>query len=106
MALKIRHLYSERSERWEVKLMGELDIDSSTALKERLSEILEEKTADVIVNAEDLEYIDSTGLGMLIGVIKQLKSKGKELIIVNPQDSVSKLFRITGLDKVFTLREE
>ena len=76
------------------------------ALKERLSEILEEKTADVIVNAEDLEYIDSTGLGMLIGVIKQLKTNGKELIIVNPQDSVSKLFRITGLDKVFTLREE
>ena len=106
MALKIRHLYSERSERWEVKLMGELDIDSSTTLKERLHEILEEKMADVIVNAEDLEYIDSTGLGMLIGVIKSLKSGNKELTIVYPQDSVSKLFRITGLDKVFSLSEE
>ncbi len=86
--------------------MGELDIDSSTTLKERLHEILEEKMADVIVNAEDLEYIDSTGLGMLIGVIKTLKSGNKELTIVNPQDSVTKLFRITGLDKVFSLREE
>ena len=106
MALKIRHLYSERSERWEVKLMGELDIESSTILKERLHEILDEQMADVIINAEDLEYIDSTGLGMLIGVIKTLKTRGKELTIVNPQTSVTKLFRITGLDKVFTLREE
>ncbi len=86
--------------------MGELDIESSTILKERLHEILDEQMADVIINAEDLEYIDSTGLGMLIGVIKTLKTRGKELTIVNPQTSVTKLFRITGLDKVFTLREE
>lgn len=106
MALKIRHLYSERSERWEVKLMGELDIETSAVLKERLGEILEEKMASIIINAEDLEYIDSTGLGMLISVIKTLKTSGKELVIVSPKDSVLKLFRITGLDKVFTLREE
>lgn len=106
MALKVRNLFSERNDRWEVKIIGEVDIHTSSELKEKLLEILEEKNRSIIINAEDLEYIDSTGLGMLISIVKRLKSSGMELILVNPRSNVSKLFTITGLDKVFTLREE
>ncbi|NLY72951.1 MAG: STAS domain-containing protein [Tissierellia bacterium] len=106
MAVKIRYLFSERSDRWEVKIIGEVDINTSTEVKEKLESILEEKQKSMIINAEELDYIDSTGLGMLIGIVKKLKQQDLELVLAKPQDSILKLFRITGLDKVIRIREE
>lgn len=106
MAVKIRYLFSERADRWEVKIMGEVDIHSSQEVKEKLAEILNEKEKSMIINAEELDYIDSTGLGMLIGIVKRLKEKDLNLTLVKLQPSVLKLFQITGLDKVIELRNE
>ncbi len=106
MAVKIRYLFSERADRWEVKIMGEVDIHSSQEVKEKLAEILNEKEKSMIINAEELDYIDSTGLGMLIGIVKRLKEKDLSLTLVKLQPSVLKLFQITGLDKVIELRNE
>ena len=68
--------------------------------------MLEQQNTSIIINAEELEYLDSTGLGMLIGVLKRLKSDENDLVIVNAKPSILKLFTITGLNKVFTLRDE
>lgn len=106
MAVKIRYLFSERADRWEVKIMGEVDIHSSQEVKEKLAEILNEKEKSMIINAEELDYIDSTGLGMLIGIVKRLKEKDLNLTLVKLQPNVLKLFQITGLDKVIELRNE
>ena len=106
MAVKVRYLFSERSDRWERKIIGEVDINTSSEVREKLESILEEKQKSMIINAEELDYIDSTGLGMLIGIVKKLKQLDLELILAKPQDSVLKLFRITGLDKVIRIREE
>lgn len=106
MAVKIRYLFSERADRWEVKIMGEVDIHSSQEVKEKLAEILNEKEKSMIINAEELDYIDSTGLGMLIGIVKRLKEKDLNLTLVKLQANVLKLFQITGLDKVIELRNE
>lgn len=106
MAVKIRYLFSERADRWEVKIMGEVDIHSSQEVKEKLNTILNEKEKSMIINAEELDYIDSTGLGMLIGIVKRLKEKDLDLTLVRLQPSVLKLFQITGLDKVIELRDE
>lgn len=86
--------------------MGEVDIHTSPEVKEKLEAILEEKEKSMIINAEELDYIDSTGLGMLIGIVKRLKKNDLELVLAKPQSSVLKLFRITGLDKVIRVREE
>ena len=53
------------------------------------------------INLENLEYIDSTGLGVMIGVLKKLKVGNKEIYIINPRSNVRKIFNITGLDKIF-----
>lgn len=106
MAVKIRYLFSERSDRWEVKIMGEVDINTSDEVRAKIESILEEKEKSMIINAEELDYIDSTGLGMLIGIVKRLKASGHELILAKPQASIVKLFRITGLDKIIRIREE
>ena len=106
MAVKIRYLFSERADRWEVKIMGEVDIHSSQEVKEKLTGILNEKEKSMIINGEEMDYIDSTGLGMLIGIVKRLKENNLDLTLVKLQPSVLKLFQITGLDKVIELREE
>jgi anti-sigma B factor antagonist len=86
--------------------MGEVDIHSTPEVKEKLELILDEREKGMIINAEELDYIDSTGLGMLIGIVKRLKQNDLELVLAKPQPSVLKLFRITGLDKVIRIREE
>ena len=53
------------------------------------------------INLSNLDYIDSTGLGVMIGVLKKIKSEEKEIYIINPKSNVKKIFTITGLDKIF-----
>ena len=55
------------------------------------------------INLENLDYIDSTGLGVMIGVLKKLKIDNKEIYILNPKNKVKKIFTITGLDKIFKM---
>ena len=72
-------------------------------MKESLSVINEENIKDVVINMQNLEYIDSTGLGILVGVLKRLKQKEKDIYILNTKPNVKKIFTITGLDKIFKL---
>ena len=51
----------------------------------------------------NLDYIDSTGLGVMIGVLKRIKVQNKEIYIESPKDNVKKIFSITGLDKIFKM---
>jgi len=90
---------------WRVSLSGEIDIYNSTELKTQLIELMKAHVADVHVDCKELEYIDSTGLGALVGVLKHVKSHGKEVHLYDVKANISKLFRITNLDKVFIMKE-
>ncbi|MEG1287682.1 MAG: STAS domain-containing protein [Clostridium sp.] len=86
---------------WNINLEGELDVSTADKLKEYLHSLIEEKVVDMKINLSNLEYIDSTGLGVMIGVLKKLRSDEKEIYIINPKSNVKKIFTITGLDKIF-----
>ncbi|MBS5788707.1 STAS domain-containing protein [Clostridioides mangenotii] len=88
---------------WDISLEGELDISSADKLKERLHNLLEKNMLDMKINLTDLDYIDSTGLGVMIGVLKKLKLNDKQIYISNPKSNVKKIFTITGLDKIFKM---
>ena len=103
MSLKIDVNFNKEKDNWNVALEGELDISSSTNLKENLSNITEDDVKDLIINMQNLDYIDSTGLGILVGVLKRLKQKQKDIYILNTKPNVKKIFTITGLDKIFKL---
>ncbi len=106
MPINIRHLYSNRNSRWEVKVIGEIDISTADEVKEKVNSLLDEREDSVLIDIADVDYIDSTGLGIFISLIKRLKSASKNLILLNPNRSIVKLFEITGLDQVFTLRRD
>lgn len=86
---------------WNVRIDGELDVAGADKVKEHLNGLIEDKPMDVKIDFTNLEYIDSTGLGALIGVLKRLKVNEKDIYIINARKNVKKIFTITGLDKIF-----
>lgn len=103
MSLSINVNFDKEQDIWDVNLDGEIDIYTANTLKEQLSVVSEDKISDIKINMQNLEYIDSTGLGILIGILKRLKQKDKDIYIVNIKPNVKKIFTITGLDKIFKL---
>lgn len=53
-----------------------------------------------MLHLEDLDYIDSTGLGVIIGTMGKMKEDNKQIILVNPKDNIKKLLSITNLDRI------
>lgn len=103
MSLMINKTYDETNKIWNVQLDGEVDIYTAGSLKDAFMKMLEENKENMRIDAEKLDYIDSTGLGVLIGVLKKLKEEEKNIIISNIKPSIKKLLNITGLDKIFVI---
>ncbi|MBW4827746.1 MAG: STAS domain-containing protein [Clostridiaceae bacterium] len=105
MALNVNANYDNERNIWIVKPAGEVDIYTSPKLKEKLLESLKEKETDLLIDGEKLDYIDSTGLGVLISILKKVKESENNIILINLKSNIRKLFDITGLDKVFIIKE-
>lgn len=105
MNLDITVSFDHVENAWVVKPVGEVDIYTSPKMKEVLTDSLKEKDVDILMDCDELEYVDSTGLGVLISVLKRVRESGNDIIIVNLKPNIRKLFDITGLDKVFIIKE-
>ena len=103
MSLKINTQYLSEKNMWYVEVAGEIDIYTGNRLKETLINLINEQNTDIKINCEELDYIDSTGLGVLIGALKRLKQDNKNIIIANAKANISKLLNITGLNKIFII---
>ena len=90
---------------WHVKLQGEVDIYNAAEIKKGLHELLDEHNADMSIDCLKLEYIDSTGLGALVAVLKKVKEANNKMYLTNVKPAALKLFEITDLDKVFIINE-
>lgn len=88
-----------------IAVSGEIDLMSAPDFKKRLYEAVGEGGTDVVLDCSELAYIDSTGLGILLGVLKRVRMTNHQVHICNLKESIRKLFRITGLDKAFILEE-
>lgn len=88
-----------------VALKGDLDIYTSPNFSKSILSEFEEENKDVVIDAESLDYIDSTGLGAFISVYKSVSEAGKDLKITKVKPNVKKIFVITELDKLFRIEE-
>jgi len=86
-----------------VTLEGEVDVYTAPSLKEELIKLLDSGCTSIIIDMEKVVFIDSSGLGVLVGALRRAREKGGAVRIVCTRDSVLKIFRITGLDKVFPI---
>ncbi len=86
-----------------IVVRGELDVYSAPRLREALVELVSEGHRKLIADLEGVEFLDSTGLGVLVGGLKRLRSNDGDLSLVCTQARVLKVFDITGLTGVFRI---
>ncbi|WP_226038207.1 anti-sigma factor antagonist [Aquibacillus saliphilus] len=86
-----------------VLLAGEIDAYTVPKLKEALLPLTERQNQLIEVNLEQVNYMDSTGLGVFISALKSTKQYKSELKLIRLQDKVKRLFEITGLDSIITI---
>ena len=84
-----------------VVLRGELDEHSAQSVRISLDEMFEgEGFNQVIIDLSELDFMDSTGIGVMLGRYKKLKSKNKPIFICNPSTHAEKIFKMTGLYEI------
>lgn len=84
---------------------GEVDVYTAPRLREKLVELVSKGKHEIVVDLEAVDFLDSTGLGVLVGGLKRLRSHEGDLSLVCTQQRILKVFEITGLTKVFTIYE-
>lgn len=89
----------------KIKLFGELDICTCEDFKKKIHTVIQNNLMDLKIDFENLNYIDSTGLGILVGALKETKKNNNSIYVYNLKENIKKLFVITGLDKLFTIEE-
>src|ERR1700738_2515505 len=88
-----------------VDVEGEIDVYTAPRLRELLIELVNGGHHQLIVNMEKVEFLDSTGLGVLVGGLKRVRAHDGSLDLVCTQERILKIFRITGLTKVFGIHD-
>src|SRR5256886_337135 len=84
---------------------GEVDVYTAPRFRERLIELVSEGKHRIVVDLEAVDFLDSTGLGVLVGGLKRLRSHDGDMILVCTQPRILKVFEITGLTKVFSIHD-
>ncbi len=99
MNLKLGHYDKDGIEVVDVE--GEIDIYTAPRLRELLTDLAGTNHYQLIVNLEKVGFLDSTGLGVLVGGLKRVRPHDGWLDLVCTQQRILKIFKITGLTKVF-----
>jgi anti-sigma B factor antagonist len=86
-----------------LEIGGEIDVYTAPRLRERLIEMVASGDKNIVVDLARVEFLDSTGLGVLVGAHRRLRATGGSLRLVCPHERLLKIFRITGLDSVFEI---
>jgi anti-sigma B factor antagonist len=82
---------------------GEVDVYTAPRLRDRLTELVDAGSRNVVVDLSRVDFLDSTGLGVLVGTMRRLRAVGGTFGLVCAKEPLLKIFRITALDQVFPL---
>ena len=94
---------SGTGDRTVIHVVGEVDVYTAPQLRERLDQEIDSGNHHLVVDLSGVTFMDSTGLGVLVGRLKQIRLHDGTMRLVCAHDRVLKVFVITGLDKVFAI---
>lgn len=90
-----------------VRLSGELDHHEATILREAWQNKLREGTVQhVILNLEEVSFMDSSGIGVLLGRYKEIMQLGGELVVCSVNPSIKRIFEMSGMFKIIRLEKD
>jgi anti-sigma B factor antagonist len=93
----------QESGRTIIEVGGEIDVYTAPKLRDRISELVAEGHYQLVVDLENVDFLDSTGLGVLVGGLKKVRAYDGSMQLICTQERLLKIFRITGLAKVFAI---
>ena len=103
-AVALRVVSREVGQQTVVEVDGEIDVATADTLRERLNALIDRQQVDLVVDLRDVSFMDSTGLGLLVGTLKRVRTAGGRLQLVVDSERLLMVFRITALEQVFTIR--
>jgi anti-sigma B factor antagonist len=101
--LKLGHYNKDGVEVVDVE--GEIDIYTAPRLRELLIDLVSKNNYQLIINLDKVGFLDSNGLGVLVGGLKRVRAHDGSLDLVCTRERILKIFKITGLTKVFGIHE-
>lgn len=104
MASTFRYVIERDGEGAEVVASGEIDLASSPELRRELQGLLDDGARHLVLDLADVTFIDSSGLGVLVGALKRVNElEGATFELRSLHGPVRKVFEITGLDEIFSV---
>ena len=92
--------------RWAVmRVTGEIDMATAPRLRQHVQTVTARKPPGLVLDLDRVDFIDSTGLGVMVGAAKRMRMISGEFRIVCSQHHLNELFKLTRLDEVFDLYE-
>lgn len=89
---------------WTVaRIDGDVDVATAPRVRDQLITLLTDRRPFVVVDLDGVGFLDSTGLGVIVGVLKRARTLGGDLRLVCTQPSVRRVFEITALDRTMPL---
>lgn len=86
-----------------VEVSGDVEVISASVLRGWFAKLLHEGRSDVVLDMAKVTFIDSTGLGVLVGALRTLRSLGGDMRLASPPARVQRVFSITGVDQVLAV---
>ena len=103
MDLKLGHHAKDGIE--VIDVQGEIDMYTAPRLRELLIDLVSKGSYQLVVNLDKVGFLDSTGLGVLVGGLKRVRAHDGSLDLVCTQQRILKILKITGLTEVFAIYE-
>jgi anti-sigma B factor antagonist len=89
-----------------LSLAGDVDVASTQQVKDAALKLMSQGARNLVMDVSDTEYLDSAGLGMMVGLLKRVKERGGAMAVAGAKGRVKYVFEITHLDLVLTLSED
>lgn len=91
----------QQEDQYTVTLAGEMDTAAATAAEQVLQPLYNTNGKDVLIDCTDLEYIASSGLRILISILKGAKAGGSRVVLKNVNEDIQSVFELTGFISLF-----
>jgi anti-sigma B factor antagonist len=82
-----------------IHVNGEIDIYTCPELRNTLTELIENGSRNLILDLENIKYIDSTGLGTIAHMARSIESDNGQVIVISTNNQIKKIFQVSGLEK-------